>query len=90
MPDLDKVVITSIPVEPVKVIKIDLRSNGNRWPLPEESEAEHDELSGNEVDEVKAVLDKVIDFLEDLRFSGELLKKGGQLLRDVEELRGKL
>lgn len=41
-------------------------------------------------EEVRFVLDSIIDFLEELKLSGEQLRHGGQLLRDVEELRSKL
>lgn len=43
-----------------------------------------------DVDAVKFVLDSVIDFLEELKLSGESLRHAGQLLRDVEALRGSL
>lgn len=39
---------------------------------------------------VKFVLDSIIDFLEELKLSGESLRHAGQLLRDVEALRGSL
>ena len=41
-------------------------------------------------DELKFVLDSVIDFLEPLKLSGDALSHAGQLLRDVEALRAKL
>lgn len=46
-------------------------------------------LPDNPVDAVtvKFVLDSVIDFLEELKLSGEPLRHAGQLLRDVEALR---
>jgi hypothetical protein len=40
--------------------------------------------------EVKFVLDSIIEFLEPLRLSGDDLAHAGQLLRDVESLRDKL
>lgn len=39
---------------------------------------------------IKMVLDDVIDFVEQLTLSGDLLIQAGQLLRDVEDLRGEL
>lgn len=54
--------------------------------LAHNPDAINDELTE---DEIKFVLDSVIDFLEPLRLSGEALSHAGQLLRDVEALRGK-
>lgn len=39
---------------------------------------------------VKFVLDSIIDFLEEVKLSGESLRHAGQLLHDVEALRREL
>ena len=41
-------------------------------------------------DEIRFILASVVDFLEDLPLTGETLLHAGQLLRDVEDLQGRL
>jgi len=79
-------VATTIPI--INQLADPAEEHPSLWePLKELRASDEDPM---DVAVVKFVLDSVIDFLEDLKLSGEPLKQAGQLLRDVEALRQSL